>query len=85
MLSQSFVFQPAPWLPFRDTGMLDEIRFASYADRAGKRFENPEFELKVVGDAANNFAAALFYRIRMSAVNNQKLTLIHPSPETPSI
>lgn len=81
MSSKCFPTTPAPWLPFRDTEVLSKIRTIRYTDREGKTFENPEFEMRIVGDATNYFAADLFHRIRMSDAENKKLTVILPSPE----
>lgn len=81
MSSKCFITAPAPWLPYRDTEILSKIRNIRYTDREGKTFENPDFEMKIVPDATNYFAADLFHRIRMSDVNDKKLTILLPSPE----
>ncbi len=79
--SKCFPTQPAPWLPFRDTEILSKIREIHYVDREGKTFENPEFAMRIVGDATNYFAADLCHRIHMSDVEDKKLTVLLPSPE----
>ena len=53
---------PAPWLPLRDQDVVDKVALADLHDYAGKNFENPQFELKVVPDVRNFFAADLFFR-----------------------
>ena len=77
----TFKFAPAEWLPFQDRKVLDEVVNVDMNARQGNIFENPEFELKVVYDVHNYFAADLMQRIRMSDVNNEKLVVILPSPE----
>lgn len=72
---------PAPWLPFRDTEVLDSVALLDFREKQGRGFENPEFELKVVHDPHNHFAIDLFHRIRCAALKGEKLTLILPSPE----
>lgn len=77
----TFKFAPAEWLPFQDRKVLDEVVNVDMNARQGNIFENPEFELKVVYDVHNYFAADLMQRIRMSDVNDEKLVVILPSPE----
>lgn len=72
---------PAPWLPLRDQDVVDSVALADLRDYAGKKFENPDFELKVVPDVRNFFAADMFYRIKQSDKQDQKLVMILPSPE----
>ncbi len=77
----SFKFAPPKWLPFQDQEVLDAVVNEDFYKRQGKKFENPDFELKVVFDVHNYFATDLFQRIRLSDVNNEKLVIILPSPE----
>ncbi len=77
----TFKFAPAEWLPFQDRKVLDEVVNVDMNARQGNIFENHEFELKVVYDVHNYFAADLMQRIRMSDINNEKLVVILPSPE----
>lgn len=76
-----FQFAPAEWLPFKDRAVLDEVWSADIEAHAGKNFENPDFDLKVVPDVHNYFAIDLFQRIRMSDVMDKQLVMILPSPE----
>ncbi len=76
-----FEFAPAEWLPMQDREALDRVGLMELSDHQGKRYENPEFEVKVVWDVHNYFAADLFHRIRLSDVQDKKLVLILPSPE----
>ncbi|MBO5926668.1 MAG: hypothetical protein J6Q38_03840, partial [Clostridia bacterium] len=79
--NNTFKFAPAEWLPFQDVEVLNKAANTDIRERQGKNFENPDFELKVVFDVHNYFAIDLFQRIRMSAVKNEKLVVILPSPE----
>lgn len=80
--NNTFKFAPAEWLPFKDGEAVAAALNIDLREKQGKNFENPDFELKVVGDVHNYFAVELFQRIRMSDVNDEKLVLILPSPET---
>lgn len=72
---------PAPWLPIRDQDVVDRVAMSDLHDYVGKKFENPEFELKIVPDVRNYFAADLFFRIRRSDKEDKQLVVILPSPE----
>ena len=72
---------PTPWLPLRDQDVVDSVALANLRDRVGKTFENPDFELKIVPDVRNFFAADMFFRIKQSDMQDQKLVMILPSPE----
>lgn len=76
-----FEFAPAPWLPIRDRAALDQAGKEDFRAHAGKNFENPDFELFIVPDVHNYFAVDLFYRIKRSDLQNEKLVVILPSPE----
>ena len=76
-----FKFAPAEWLPFQDEAVVLSAMRENFYERAGKNFENPDFELKIVPDVHNYFAVDLMQRIRMSDVKNEKLVVILPSPE----
>ena len=78
-----FDYAPAEWLPFQDKEVLLKVVNTDVNAHQGKNFENPDFELKVVFDVHNYFAIDLFQRIRMSAIKNEKLVVILPSPENP--
>ncbi len=76
-------FNPAPaeWLPYQNREVLDRVAQENFNDYVGKNFENPDFEMKVVGDVHNYFAIDLFQRIRLSDVQDKKLVVILPAPE----
>ena len=77
----SYKFEPAEWLPFRDRQYLDTVGNEDMFARQGKKFENPDFELKIVHEVQNYFVTDLFQRIRLSDKNDEKLVVIIPSPE----
>ena len=76
-----FAFAPPPWMPVYDQEVLDRIATEDFNDYAGYKFENPNFELKVVPDAHLYFSVDLLSRIMESDRENKKLVLILPSPE----
>lgn len=76
-------FAPAPWTPYADREVLDRVMLMDFYENQGKKFENPDFELKCVYDARNYFTIDLYQRIRMSDVKNEKLVVVLPSPENP--
>lgn len=73
--------KPAPWMPIQDQDLTDRIVLCNLHDYAGKNFECPEFELKVVPDVTNFFAADLYNRIWDSDRLDKQLVVILPSPE----
>lgn len=77
----TYKFAPAEWLPFRDQETLLRVMNEDFRKWQGKKFENPDFELRTVYDAHNYFAVDLMQRIRLSDINNEKLVMILPSPE----
>jgi glucosamine-6-phosphate deaminase len=80
IMNKRFDFQPAPWLPFRDKEVLEKVRFLTREEMENFKHENPEFKTKIVYDVQSHFVADLYNRIRMSDKNNQKLTIILPTP-----
>lgn len=76
-----FQFAPAEWLPIQDNAVLDRVAMENLADHQGRVYEHPGFEVKIVNDVHNFFAADLFLRIRLASARNQKLVIILPSPE----
>jgi len=76
-------FKPAPWTAFADQEVLDKVMLMDLNKEQGKKYENPEFELKVVYDCRNYYAIDIFQRIRMSDVKNEKIVMVFSSPEVP--
>ena len=76
-----FPFAPAAYLPLRDRALLDRLTDIDLNEQQGRRFECPDFELKVCVDVCNTFALDLYCRIRQSDAADKKLVLLLPSPE----
>ena len=76
-----FAIAPPPWLPVHAQEDLDRIATENLSNYAGKKFENPNFELKIVPDVHLFFAVDLVDRIMRSDRENKKLVVILPSPE----
>jgi len=76
-----FAIAPPPWLPVYDQEVLDRIATENLSDYVGNKFENPNFELKIVPDVHLFFAVDLVDRIMRSDREDKKLVLILPSPE----
>ena len=76
-----FQFAPAEWLPIQDLDVLNQVAMTNLSDHQGRVYENPAFEVKIVNDVHNFFAADLFLRIRLASARDQKLVIILPSPE----
>lgn len=79
-MSNTFEFEPAPWLPVRDKEILEKVRLLSRREMEDFHDENPLFQVKIVYDVQNHFVADLYHRIRLSDKNNQKLTVVLPNP-----
>lgn len=77
----AWTYKPAPWSAFTDSSVLDAVMLKDFTQEQGKKFENPDFELKCVYDARNHFTVDLFQRIRLSDIENKKLVVVLPSPE----
>ena len=76
-----FKFAPAEWLPFKDEEVMLSTMKENFYEKAGKNFENPDFDLRIVPDVHNYFAVDLMQRIRVSDIKDEKLVVILPSPE----
>ena len=77
-----FAFQPGDYVPFKDREVCERLRKLS-----GKELEkhpNPDFHIKVMMNPHPVLIATLFSRIKESAENDRKITLIlgNPEPET---
>lgn len=79
--TSTWVDRPGPWFKFRDCEVLDEVMLKDFHEAEGMKFENPGYSVKCVWDARNYYAVDLFQRIRMSALNNEKINIVFASPE----
>lgn len=77
-----FSFQPADFVPFKDRALCERLRKLSGKDL--EKHPNPDFHIKVMMNPHPVLIATLFARIRESAQNGRKLTMIlgNPEPET---
>lgn len=75
-----FEFTPAPWLPFRDTAVLDRVRNMTRQEMESFRQENPHFSVRIVYAVQNLFVTDLFERIRRSDREDTRLTVLLPNP-----
>ncbi len=77
-----FAFQPADFVPFKDRALCERLRKLSGKDL--EKHPNPDFHIKVMMNPHPVLIATLFARIRESAQNGRKLTMIlgNPEPET---
>lgn len=77
-----FAFQPADFVPFKDRALCERLRKLSGKDL--EKHPNPDFHIKVMMNPHPVLIATLFARIRESAQNSRKLTMIlgNPEPET---
>ncbi len=75
-----FTYQPSHHVPFRDTEVLERVRKIKREDI--EKHSNPDFKIMVKKshELGLIFITDIFYRIKQSADNNEKLVLIFPNP-----
>jgi glucosamine-6-phosphate deaminase len=78
----SFHFQPASWVPYRDTRVLDLCRSKAREDYLRLHDEKPNLNVQVVDDETFwwMWAADMFYRIVKGAEENRRVVMILPNP-----
>jgi len=85
-MSQDFRFQPAPWLPSRDAGVLRRCREIR---RGEMEYTNENgYSVQIVNDPTLMFVMDLFHRIWLSDVMDKKFTFIstnHERAEYPAL
>ncbi|NQT92853.1 MAG: hypothetical protein HQ559_08835 [Lentisphaerae bacterium] len=76
----SFTFEPAEFVPFRDTEAIARVRAIKREDI--EKHSNPDFRIQVVPDAdiEGMWIADLFERIKQSDESDQQLVMIMPNP-----
>lgn len=77
-MADTFNFEPAPWIPFRDKEVLERCRNIKREDM--EKHPNPDFRIKIVDDVVSLFVADCFTRIKQSDERNEKLVMIFPNP-----
>ena len=76
-MSKEFLFQPAPWLPSKDTEMLERVRNIRREDM---EYTNENgYSVRVVLDPVLHMVMDVFHRIYLSDVNDTPLTMIFPN------
>jgi len=78
MSNNSFQFESAPWIPFKDKEVLDRVRKIKRVDM--EKHSNPDFKIKIVCDVNSIWVADMLMRIKESDVQNKKLVMIMPNP-----
>jgi 6-phosphogluconolactonase/glucosamine-6-phosphate isomerase/deaminase len=75
-----FTFQPAAFIPFRDTKVIERVRKIKRKDIT--KHKNPDFRIKVIPDAEfeDLWINDIFQRIKTSAETEQPLVMIMPNP-----
>ena len=75
-----FNFTPAPFVPFRDTQVIQRVRAIRREDIA--RHPNPDFKITVMDDSDIEFywLMDMFYRIKTAADADRPLVMIMPNP-----
>lgn len=72
-----FIFQPAKWLPSRDTDMLERVRAIRREDM--EYCNENDFRVQVVIDPVLHLVQDIFHRIYLSDVNDTRVTMIFPN------
>lgn len=77
-MNQSFSFNPAPWVPFKDKAVLERVRSIRREDM--EKHDNPDFKIKIVPDVTSLWIADMILRIRESDELDKKLVMLMPNP-----
>jgi 6-phosphogluconolactonase/glucosamine-6-phosphate isomerase/deaminase len=79
-MKQSFKFQPAQCIPFRDLKVIERVRKIKRKDIT--KHSNPDFRIQVLPDADIEFLwiADMFHRIHQAAIEGRQIVLIMPNP-----
>jgi len=78
MQNNSFKFQPAPWVTYKDQAVLDRVRNIRREDM--EKHENPDFHIKIVPNVTALWISDMVVRIRESDEKNEKLVMLLPNP-----
>lgn len=78
MNNNNFNFEPAPWVPFRDKKILEQVRRIKREDM--EKHPNPDFKIKIVSDVNSIWVADMVMRIHESDIQDKKLVMILPNP-----
>jgi len=78
--AETFEFQPAKWVPFRDKEVIDRVRRIKREDI--EKHPNPDFKIRVVPDVdiEHIWLADIFHRIKTASDEGRQLVLIMGNP-----
>ena len=76
--NKEFIFEPAPFVPFKDKDVLERARSIKREDM--EKHQNPDFRIKIVPDPSLLWIADMVLRIKESDEQDKKLTMILPNP-----
>ena len=74
----TFDFEPAAFVPFRDKKALDRVRSIKREDM--EKHPNPDFKIKIIPDPGLLWAMDMVLRIRESDEQDKKVTMMMPNP-----
>lgn len=77
-MSNSFTFEPASWIPFRDKAALERCRNIKREDM--EKHPNPDFHIRVVLSTDGIMTADMVRRMQESDEKNQHCVMILPNP-----
>lgn len=79
MTENTFSFQPAQWIPFRDPDVLERCRKIKREEMETYPHPNPDYRVRVVQDPNSIVAAELFTRLKISDEEDSRLVVIFPN------
>jgi 6-phosphogluconolactonase/glucosamine-6-phosphate isomerase/deaminase len=77
-MDNTFEFEPAAFVPFRDKEVLEYVRTVKREDM--EKHPNPDFKIKIVPDPSLLWISDMVLRIRESDEQDKKLVMIMPNP-----
>lgn len=77
-MNKEFVFEPAPFVPFKDQAVLERCRNLTREELT--KHPNPDFKIKIVPDSTGIWIGDMVMRMKMSDDLDQTCVLIVPNP-----
>lgn len=79
-MTESFTFQPSPYVPFRDKEACDRVRAIPFEDL--DKHPNPDFRIRILPDALASWRATFdrFRRIQEASREGRSICLIMGNP-----
>lgn len=78
-MSNEFIFDPAPWVPFQDKAVLEKCRNIKREDM--EKHPNPDFKIKIVQGTGGLFVGDMIMRMMESDKEDKKCVMIIPNPD----